>query len=125
MDLKTFREMVDRTPTEIAAIREQPEQLYAYAGLDFHGSYQLKSVGDALDDRIRAAFKTGRRAVFSLCRSLMTDLIREHVMFGLPLEPYYDLLGRLRDAIRRQTAAEISTAIGRLRSRRPATVSRS
>ena len=100
MDLKTFREIVDRTPTEIAAIREQPEQLYAYVGLDFQGSYQLKTVGDALNDRIRAAFKTGHRTVFSLCRSLMTDLIREHVMFGLPLDPYYDLLGRLRDAAR-------------------------
>jgi hypothetical protein len=100
VDLKTFREIVDRTPTEIAAIREQPEQLYAYAGLDFLGSYQLKTVGDALNDRIRAAFKTGHRTVFSLCRSLMIDLIREHVMFGLPLDPYYDLLGRLRDAAR-------------------------
>ena len=57
MDLKTFREIVDRTPTEIAAIRERPEQLYAYAGLDLQGSYQLKTVGDALNDRIRAALK--------------------------------------------------------------------
>ena len=100
MDLKTFREIVDRTPTEIAAIREQPEQLYAYAGLDLQGSYQLKTVADALNDRIRAAFRTGHRTVFSVCRSLMTDLIRDHVMFGLPLDPYYDLLGRLRDAAR-------------------------
>ncbi len=44
MDLKTFREIVDRTPTEIAAIREQPEQLYEYAGLDFQGGYQLRTV---------------------------------------------------------------------------------
>jgi hypothetical protein len=57
VDLKTFREIVDRTPTEIAAIREQPEQLYAYAGLDFQGSYQLKTVGDALNDRIRAGIQ--------------------------------------------------------------------
>jgi len=57
MDLKTFRQIVDRTPTEIAAIRDQPEQLYAYVGLDFEGSYQLKIIGDALNDRIRAAFK--------------------------------------------------------------------
>jgi hypothetical protein len=101
VDLKTFREIVDRTPTEIAAIRDQPEQLFAYAGLDFQGSYQLKTVGDALNDRIRAAFKTGHRTVFSHCRSLITDLIREHVLFDLPLDPYYDLLGRLRDAARR------------------------
>jgi hypothetical protein len=100
MDLKTFREIVDRTPTEIAAIRDQPEQLYAYVGMDFEGSYQLKTVGDALNDRIRAAFKTGHRTVFSLCRSLMTDLVREHVIFGVPLDPYYDLLSRLRDAAR-------------------------
>ena len=100
MDLKTFREIVDRTPTEIAAIREQPEQLYAYAGLDFQGSYQRTTVGQALNDRIRAAFKTGHRTIFSLCRGLITDLIREHVMFGFPLDPYYDLLGRLRDAVR-------------------------
>ena len=100
MDLKTFREIVDRTPTEIAAIREEPERLYAYAGLDFQGSYQRKTIGDALNDRIRAAFKTGHRSVFSVCHNLRIDLIREHVLFGLPLQPYYDLLGRLRDAAR-------------------------
>jgi hypothetical protein len=100
VDLKSFREIVDRTPTEIAAIREQPEQLYEYAGLDFQGGYQLRTAQDALNDRIRAAFTTGHRTVFGLCRSLITDLIREHVLFGLPLDPYYDLLGRLRDAAR-------------------------
>jgi hypothetical protein len=100
MDLKTFRQIVDRTPTEIAAIRDQPEQLYAYVGLDFEGSYQLKIIGDALNDRIRAAFKAGHRTFFNLCRSLMTDLIREHVILGVPLDPYFDLLGRLRDAAR-------------------------
>jgi len=100
MDLKTFREIVDRAPTEIAAIRDQPEQLCAYVGLDFEGSYQLRIVCDALNDRTRAAFKAGHRTVFNLCRSLMTDLIREHVILGVPLDPYYDLLGRLRDAAR-------------------------
>jgi hypothetical protein len=106
VDLKTFREIVDRTPTEIATIRDQPEQLYAYAGLHFQGSYQLKMVGDALNDRIRAAFQTGHRTVFSVCRSLVTDLIREHVLFGLPLDPYYNLLGRLRDAARLTDSGE-------------------
>jgi hypothetical protein len=100
MDLKTFREIVDRTPTEIAAIRDRPEQLYAYVGLNFEGGYQLNTVSDALRERIRAAFKAGHRAVFSQCRSLMTDLIREHVILDAPLDPYYDLLGRLRDAAR-------------------------
>jgi hypothetical protein len=100
VDLKTFRAIADRTPSEIAAIREQPELLYAYVGLDLHGNYQLKTVGEALNDRIRAAFKTGHKTVFNLCRSLITDLIREHVIFGLPLDPCYDLLGRLRDSVR-------------------------
>jgi hypothetical protein len=101
MDLKTFREIVDRTSTDIATVRDQPEHIYAYVGLNFEGSYQLKTVGDALDDRIRAAFKSGHRAVVSLCGSLVTDLIREHVILDVPLDPYYDLLSRLRDAARR------------------------
>ncbi len=100
MDLQGFREIVDRTPTGIAAIREQPEQINAYAGLDLQAGSSLKTVADALNDRMRDAFRTGHTAVSSLCRSLMTDLIREHVIFGMPLDPYFDLLERLRDAVR-------------------------
>ncbi len=69
-------------------------------GWIFRAAISSERSQDALNDRIRAAFTTGHRTVFGLCRSLITDLIREHVLFGLPLDPYYDLLGRLRDAAR-------------------------
>lgn len=100
MDIETFREIVDHTSAEIVAIRDQPEELYAYVGLAFEGIYQRKNVCAALDDRVRAAFKVGHRAVSNLCHTLLIDLIREHVILDVPLDPYYDLLVRLRDAAR-------------------------
>ena len=100
MNLQAFREIVDRTPAEIAAIRNKSREMYAYVGLPFHGGYQLSAVCDALSDGINSAFKAGHKSVDNLCRRLVTDLIREHVILGAPLEPYYELLNCLRDAVR-------------------------
>lgn len=102
MDLNTFRKIVDRTLAGITEYKDDPERLYVYAGLNLDGTYQVNAVSDALNARIRAAFKSGDRTAAGLCRSLQTDLIREHVIFDAPLDPYYNLLGRIRDTLRVQ-----------------------
>lgn len=100
MDLNTFRKIVDRMPAGITDYKDDPARLYAYAGLNFDEPHQVNAVGDALDARIRTAFKGGGRTAAGLCRGLQTDLIREHVILNAPLDPYYNLLGRIRDALK-------------------------
>ena len=100
LDLKIFCEIVDQTSSGIMTIRDSLDELYTYTGLDAQGSYQISAVRDGLNDRIRCAFKSGHRTAATLCRSLITDLIREHVLLDRPLDPYYDILTYIRDAAR-------------------------
>ena len=38
--------------------------------------------------------------IWRTCKSLRTDLIREHVLHGAPLDPYFEVLDHLQDAMR-------------------------
>lgn len=98
MELRIFREMVDQASSEIAQIRDSLDELYAYTGLDAQGCYQISAVKEALNGRIRSAFKSGHRTAATLCHSLITDLIREYVLSDQPLDPYYQILTQIRDA---------------------------
>lgn len=99
MDLQTFRQIVDKTSAQIVDCQGDPERLYSYAGLDFQTSYQLSNVSEALYGRIRNALARDNKRAWNTCRSLETDLIREHVIFGVSLEPYFDVLNCLRDGL--------------------------
>lgn len=100
LELRAFCATVDQTSGGINDIRESPQALYDYVGLNFEGTYQLAAVRDALNEQVRSAFQSGHRTAATLCRSLITDLIREHVLFDQPLDPYYEILTRIRDAAR-------------------------
>ena len=98
MDLQNFRQIVDQTPTRIASYQGNPAGLYAYVGLEYQTQYQNKAVSDALYERIRNAFTSGHGEAWRTCRSLKTDLIREHVILGASLDPYFEVLSHLNDA---------------------------
>lgn len=100
MDLATFRSLVDTNPPGIASCGGDLAQLYDYVGLADTGSHQRDEVSKALYARIRAAFTSGHEAVWRAARSLQTDLIREHVLRGVALDPYFEVLDHLRDAMR-------------------------
>lgn len=57
-------------------------------------------MSDALFERIYNSFTSGHAEVRSICRKLKTDLIREHVLEGVPLDPYFELLSHMEDAVR-------------------------
>lgn len=99
MDLDEFRKTVDSGPPGIRACGNEPEKLCAYAGLDAT-SYQQISVNQALAERMKATFAAGHAEVWRTCQSLHADLIREHVLNGAPLDPYFQVLSAMRDGIR-------------------------
>jgi Holliday junction resolvase-like predicted endonuclease len=110
MDLKIFRQIVDQTPARITDCQGDPVLLYKYVGLALQSSYQLNKVNESLYDRIRNAFANGHGELRRMCRSLETDLIREHVILDAPLNPYFDVLSCIRDALlaRKSEGGEIA-----------------
>lgn len=109
LNLRDFRQIVNQTPARIAAYKSDPAGQYAYLGLDSQGSYLGKVVSDALNERIRNAFTSGHGEAGSTCRKLKTDLIREHIIGGVPLDPCFEVLSHLEDALRARaiTSGEI------------------
>ncbi len=105
MNLRDFREIVNQTPARIAAHKNDPSGQYAYAGLDYQMSYQSKAVSDALYERIRSAFTSGHGEARLTCRQLKTDLIREHVIKDVPLDPFFEVLSHVEDALRARASS--------------------
>ena len=100
MNLKDFRKIVDQTTARITPYKNDVAAQYAYVGLTFQRPYQSKAVTDALYDRIANSFTTGHAEARRIVRNLKIDLIREHVIQDVPLDPYFEVLCHLEDALR-------------------------
>jgi hypothetical protein len=100
MDLQAFRQVVDSGAPGIASCEGDLQRLYDYLGLEYGASDTISAVSDALYARIRACFASGLPAVWRTCKSLRQDLIREHVLRSAPLDPYFEVLDHLQDAVR-------------------------
>jgi Holliday junction resolvase-like predicted endonuclease len=100
MDLQTFRRIVDGAASGIATCNGDLKAEYDYVGLQHGSSYSRAAVSDSLYARIRDSFTSGLSAVWRVCESLRKDLIREHVLGGAPLDPYFEVLRHLADAVR-------------------------
>lgn len=103
MNLDEFRRIVDSAPPAIRACSNDPEKLKAYVGLGGAG-YQQTSINQALYTRMQESFVAGHAEVWRIARSLHVDLIREHVLYGAALDPYFNVLSALRDGIRTEGA---------------------
>ena len=100
MDLSSFRKIVDSAGPCIVDCADNLTRLYEYVGIEGRGSYTRQAVSDALYANIRGRFTSGHSAVWRTCKSLRKDLIREHVLLGVSLDPYFEVLDHLGDAIR-------------------------
>jgi hypothetical protein len=100
MDLQTFRQTVDRAAPGITTCKGNLKAEYDYVGLQHGPNYTRFEVLSTLGARIRDSFTSGRSTVWRVCESLRKDLIREHVLCGAPLTPYFKVLWDLQDAVR-------------------------
>lgn len=103
MRLDEFRAIVDSVPAGIQSCSGDLAQQYSYVGLKSNGSYQRQAVKDALRAQVRAAFGSGHGLAWEICRTLKTDLIREHIIRGVPIDPYFEVLSHLQDPLRVQS----------------------
>jgi len=100
MDIQSFRRIVDGTGPGVAACDGDLQKLYDYVGLAQGSAYSIRAVSDALHARIPGCFTSGHAVAWRVCKSLRVDLIREHVLLGLPLTPYIEIIDHLQDAVR-------------------------
>lgn len=100
LDLATFRGIVDRAPAAISNAGDNLEELYRYVGLPQGNDYKRTSVSQAIYASIQAAFRSGHAAAWQWCKSLRTDLIYEHVLLDKAIDPYFEVLDHLQDALR-------------------------
>jgi hypothetical protein len=99
MDLPTFRQIVDGAAPGIAACGDDLQRLYDYVGLEHGPAHTMGVVSEALYARIQGCFTSGHAAVWRACKSLRKDLIREHVLCGALLDPYFEVLDHLQNAV--------------------------
>lgn len=100
VNLKKFRMLVDEAPAEIITHSGDLAAMYAYVGLESQGGYQHSAVKDILYEKVRESFTSGHATAQQACRKLLKDLIREHVIMDAPLDPYFEVLCHLSDALR-------------------------
>jgi hypothetical protein len=98
MDLSTFCHLVDETS---GVIDQWPNELfgnYRYLGLPETGNFTSTTISDELDSRIRNAFVPGDKRIAEQCRQLLGELIHEHILENHPLNPYCEILAKIKDA---------------------------
>jgi hypothetical protein len=101
MDLKSFREVVDRCPEGIASCQNDLRKLYLFVGLSVEsGAFSRHAVSQELYRKIAATFVSGHKAVFQRCRELRRELICGHVLDNESLHPYFSILDNIEDAVR-------------------------
>lgn len=99
MNLDEFKVIVDREPPRIAQCNGNLSRLYEYVGLASSSMQTRAAVSRELHSQIQGSFSSGHTLVSQMCASLRTDLIRQHIFSSFPIDPYFDILDRLQDAI--------------------------
>ena len=104
-DLQTFIATVDKTSAKIN--REiSTENLRSYIGLSPGSNYSLTAASDAFQGKIRGAFSAGHRSAYRHCAELRKHLIHHHVANGAPLDPYFEIISSIQDAMRGDNPAD-------------------
>ena len=97
-DLQTFIEKVDAvTPrlTKATSLEQARTLLFAPS----ESNLTRTSVTDKLRTEIQTAFSSGHSVVFYHCRELRKRLVHEYIANGASLDPYFEILSRLMDAM--------------------------
>lgn len=68
-------------------------------GIPASAASNMKEITDALQVKIRAALNVPNSNVWEHFRELQAQLIHEHIANDQVLDPYFELIGRIRDAV--------------------------
>ena len=102
MDISTFRQLVDETASIIETWPSDVNEQYRFLDMPRTGSHLTSLVSDELYRLIRAAFTPGTTKIAEQCRDLIGELIYELVLDSKPLNPYCEILAKIKDATQYQ-----------------------
>ena len=100
MDISSFRQLVDKTAQIIAQWPRDLIAKYQFLGLPLTGNYSTRFIDEELYNRIHQAFSPGNIKISDQCSGLMGELIYDQILDKRPIEPYCELLAKIRDATR-------------------------
>lgn len=100
LDLQTLIEKVDTISPRLGQATPL-EQAYALLGIPSEADLNRSEITERLQAEIQAAFSSGHSTLFYHCRELRKQLVHEHIANGVPLDPYFEILSRLMDAMQR------------------------
>lgn len=100
LDLQTLIEKVDTVSPRFGQATPL-EQAYTLLGMPSEADLNRSGIIDRLQADIHAAFSSGHSMVFYHCRELRKQLVHEHIANGVSLDPYFEILSRLMDAMQR------------------------
>ncbi|GBR68486.1 hypothetical protein [Gluconobacter kanchanaburiensis] len=98
MDISIFRQLADQTAQIITSWPNDLIAQYQFLSLPQTGNYTKDFIGDELYNRIREAFIPGEIKIAEQCRALIGELIYDQILDSRPIEPYCELLEKIRDA---------------------------
>lgn len=99
LDLATFQKIVDGEPDNISFLREDVDALIKYVGLLPSSSFQSSDISTQLYKNIRHSFSTDPRIIDENFKKLKNELIYNHVLSNINLEPYFSILTTIHDAL--------------------------
>lgn len=102
MNAADFRVLVDRTQVQLP---EGLTERYAYLGMPLQGAYTSSAISDELYRKIRGSFSSSSEDIMRASRSLVSQLIYDAELDGVPIDPYLNIAEHIRDAMRNPHAS--------------------
>ncbi|MDQ4629304.1 hypothetical protein [Janthinobacterium lividum] len=99
ISISDFRAMVDRMSPRLKHAADI-EEAKLFVGLQGEPNYQRSKIDKTLHERIKLAFTSGHKNIFTHCRELLGQLVHDHEANDAPLDPYFEVLSALKDAVR-------------------------
>lgn len=99
MDMSTFRQLADETIMTVANWPSELKEQYHFLGIPHTGNhFSSRFIHDELYRRIRKAFTSDVKKISDMTQDIIIELIYELILEGKPLNPYCELLVKIRDA---------------------------
>lgn len=102
MNAADFRALVDRTHVQLP---EGLKERYAHLGMPLRGAYTSNAITDELYRKIRSSFSSSSEDVMRATRSLMSQLVYDVELDGVPIDPYLKVAEHICDAMRNPHAS--------------------
>lgn len=102
ISLNQIRKIVDCHEPRLPRSTE-PEAAKLFVGITDISYYRAQDIADALKFKVTDSFSSGHHLIFIQIKEFLNDLIHEHIILNISLNPYFKVLCCLKDCMRSDT----------------------